>query len=276
MERRYLLLAGKVVGLVAIAFAAVFVVHFFGGRSILPWASFFVAIILGVPSLLGSGSKLDLSIDLDNSGKSNQENHKMSSKIPDSIDWSEDPRENLKKVNSDPQWRRADDSEYDSWRKIGSTLNNISNLVQSSQYVQERHIQAGLVSMMVLGSSWFLIILIEMMSSGGLNPVGFSAIADISPFNYSMGDLPIFQIAFSIALFLLPIGYLDWKAGTTCDECGAQFSLRSKGKYWHPSLKERKTEGGDEVTIYHGVRFRECENCEILLEDTNYSWKESN
>lgn len=275
MRRESYSLLLKTIGLVALALAVMVIIHLIGGQSILPWASFFVTIILGVPSLIGSESRLDLSFDINRSVERKHENQKMPSEAPNPIDWSEDPRENLKKVNNSPQWRRGNDSGYDSWRNLGSVLNQISNWIQSSQYIHGRHIRALLVLTVAIGCSWFLIILIEMMASGGLNSVGFSTIADISPFNYSVNDLPIFQIAVSLVLFLIPIGYIDWKVGTTCDECGAPFSLRSKGKYWHPSLKEKKIEDGTEVTIYHGVRFRECENCENLLQNTNYSWKES-
>lgn len=71
----------------------------------------------------------------------------------------------------------------------------------------------GQIIMVVFDCSWFLIILVELMSSGGLNPVGFSTLAEISPFSYSVENLPVFQIVLSLILFLVPIGYLDWKTG---------------------------------------------------------------
>ncbi|ERG98711.1 MAG: hypothetical protein J07HQX50_02758, partial [Haloquadratum sp. J07HQX50] len=169
-----------------------------------------------------------------------------------------------------------DDSTYSSWRQVGSLLYNISYRIQSGQHIDKDHLRMGQIIMVVFDCSWFLIILVELMSSGGLNPVGFSTLAEISPFSYSVENLPVFQIVLSLILFLVPIGYLDWKTGTTCGECNSPFSLRSKGKYWHPDLKEEKMEDGTKVTIYHGVRFRECENCGALFENTNYSWKESN
>lgn len=276
MERKSLLLLAKAVGLVAIGLVVMLVVNFIGGQSILPWASFFVTIIFGIPSLLGSQGKFDFSLDVDRTVEPQQAAQTMTPKISNSIDWTNDAEKNLEKVNNSPEWRKVEDSTYSLWRQIGSRLYSISNRIQSNQYIDKNHVSTGQIVMVVFGCSWFLIILIELMVSGGLNPVGFSALAEISPLSYSVSSLPVLQLAISLALFLVPIGYLDWKTGTTCDDCNIPFTLRSKGKYWHPDLKEEKTEDRTKVTIYHGVRFRECENCGTLLQDTNFSWKDSN
>lgn len=276
MEKKSLVLGIKAVGLVIIALIALTVVHLLGGQSILPWASFFTTLVLGLPTLLGSESKLDLSLDINRTGESKHQTLTMKSSRSSSIEWTEDPQENLEKVNSIPEWRRAEESEYTSWRTIGSALFKLSNYVQNVRHVSADRIRAILILSVILGCSWFFLLLSELLSSGPFDPFLFSTLAEISPLSYSTSNLPVFQIIVSLALFLVPIGYLDWKEGTTCDECGTPFSLHSKGKYWHPDLKEERTEKGAKTTIYHGVRFHECMNCGELYQDTNYSWKKSN
>jgi len=264
----------KAVGLAVIALIVMGAVHFLGGQSILPWASFFATLVLGLPTLVGSESRFDLSLDINRTVESEQEIPAMNSSPSTSVEWTEDARENFKKVNTSPEWRRTEESEYTSWRTIGSALFKLSSYVQNIRFVNANRIRAILVLSVVIGCSWFLILLSELLAAGPFDPVVFSTLAEISPLTYSTTNLPVFQIIASLVLFLVPIGYLDWKTGTTCSECGTPFSLRSKGKYWHPDLKEVKTENGAKTTIYHGVRFRECEYCNELYQDANYSWEE--
>jgi len=275
MEQKSLVLTMKAVGLAITAFIAMGVVHFLGGQSLLPWASFFATLVLGLPTLLGSESRLDLTLDLNRTVESKQETPTMNLSQSTTIEWTEDARANLEKVNTNPEWRRTEESEYTSWRTIGSALFKLSKYVQNIRYVNANRIRTILMISIVLGCSWFLLLLSELLASGSFDPIVFSTLAELSPLSYSTSNLPIFQILGSLVLFLLPIGYLDWKTGTTCDECGTPFSLQSKGKYWHSDLKEEKTENGTKTTVYHGVRFRECMNCGKLYQDTNYSWKES-
>lgn len=103
MEKKPLLLLAKAVGLVAIALVVMLVVHFIGGQSILPWASFFVTIVLGIPSLLGSQSKLDLSLDVNRTVESQQAIKKMAPEQSDSIEWSNNAEKNLRKVKNSPE-----------------------------------------------------------------------------------------------------------------------------------------------------------------------------
>lgn len=276
MNRSTLFLGGKVIGLVALALAVTLVVHSIGGQSLLTLSSFFVTIVLGIPGLIGSESKLDFSLDVNRTVEQKHNQPMMDSSSSNLIEWTESPQENLQRVNSHPNWRKNDESEYDQWRNIGSVLYRASNKVRGVEFINKSHLRVGLTLTVVTGCSWFLIILIEVFASSSVNLVGFSMVAEISPLNYSMRDFPVFQIMASAALFLIPLGYLDWKTGTMCDECDTPFSLRSKGRYWHPDLKEEKMEDGSMVTIYHGVRFRECENCDKIYQDANYSWRASN
>ena len=102
MKRKSLLLLAKAVGLVVTALVVMLVVNFIGGQSILPWASFFVTIVLGVPSLLGSQNRLDLSLDVNRTVEPQQATQTMFPKNSSSIDWSDDAEENIKMVNNSP------------------------------------------------------------------------------------------------------------------------------------------------------------------------------
>lgn len=275
MNRNLLILGGKVVGLVVLALGVTLIVHSIGGQSLLTMASFFLTVVLGIPTLSRTESKFDLSLDVDQTVESKSQNLTMNPSSSISIEWAESPQENLEKVNTNPEWRKSNKSEYETWRDFGAFLYRISNKARDRRFISENRVMSGLILTVVFGCSWFILLFIELMASSSMNPMPFALIAEIPPLNYSMEDFPAVQFIISLSLFLVPIGYLDWKRGTTCANCGTPFSLRSKGKYWHPDLKEEELEDGSRVTIYHGVRFRECENCDELFQDTNYSWKES-
>lgn len=151
------------------------VVHFLSGQSLLPWASFFATLVLGLPTLLGSESRLDLSLDLNRTVEPKQKTPTMNSSQSTTIEWTEDARANLEKVNTNPEWRRTEESEYTSWRTIGSALFKLSNYVQNIRYVNANRIRAILIISIVLGCSWFLLLLSELLASSSFDPVVFSS-----------------------------------------------------------------------------------------------------
>lgn len=183
-------------------------------------------------------------------------------------DWEGKSNEEiLDKIESDPLWRLADDSSYESQRQMGRGFVVLSNFIRKFDFITPRRLSLVLTVVPIFGATWFMLIFTDLIASTSLSHPIYTTIAAFSPIEASTQNFPIYQMIFSVILFAGPVAYVTGKRDMSCSECNSPFSLKSIGKYWHPDLRTEIIHDSSKTVEYEGIWFFRCDNCGKLIQN---------
>lgn len=259
-------LTGIGVGILA-PFLVGYLILVFGGQESLAVAGFGLMILIEIIHhiFLSSGERHQFNISFPE-----RERETQLIKMPpdDLIDWeSLTPRERYEKIAADPEWPPEDDSNYESKRNLGSSVLDMSTTLKNTRYLDSRRLRALIDVIIVIGGIWFILLLTELLGSTTTQYGLINTISRISPIKASTSNIPIYQFIVSVALFAIPLGYLEVKQTTTCPECQSPFALESKGKYSSLKLKETRRQNNETYEIRRGRWYFQCESCGEFVEE---------